>query len=39
VYKGKTLNKNTLQQLNRSFANTNFNAYFIDKNNRQLNVY
>jgi hypothetical protein len=35
----KTLNKNTLQMLNKSFSNTNFNTNFIYKNIRQLNAY
>ena len=35
----KTLNKNTLQKLNKSFSNTIFNTNFIYKNIRQLNVY
>jgi hypothetical protein len=39
VSKGKTLNKNILQMLNKSFSNTNFNTNFIYKIIRQLNVY
>jgi hypothetical protein len=39
VSKGKTFNKKTLQMLNKSFSNTNFNTNFIYKNIRQLNVY
>jgi hypothetical protein len=39
VSKGKTLNKKTLQMLNKSFSNINFNTNFIYKNIRLLNVY
>ena len=39
VSKGKTLNTNILQMLNKSFSNTNFNTNFIYKNIRLLNVY
>jgi hypothetical protein len=39
VSKGKTLNTNILQMLNKSFSNTNFNTNFIYKIIRQLNVY
>ena len=39
VSKGKTLNKNTLQMLNKSFSNTNFNTNCIDRNIKHLNVY
>ena len=41
VSKGKTLNKNILQMLNKSFSNTNSNTTCscINKTIRQLNVY